>query len=59
LQISFGQKGTPAMSAPFLVMFPPALQVEFAVVHHIPVPDLAAFAAAFSAWSGETYTLAA
>jgi hypothetical protein len=37
----------------------PALQVEFAVVHHIPVPDLKTFAAAFSAWSGESYPLAA
>ncbi|MCO5066766.1 MAG: hypothetical protein M9924_20540 [Rhizobiaceae bacterium] len=37
----------------------PALQVEFAVAHHIPVPDPKAVAAAFSAWSGESYPLAA
>lgn len=43
----------------FLGEVTPALQVEFAVVHHIPIPDLKAFAAAFSAWSGENYPLAA
>lgn len=43
----------------FLAEVPPALQVEFAAMHHIRVPDLKAFAAAFSAWSGESYPLAA
>lgn len=43
----------------FLGEVSPALQVEFAAVHHIPVPDLKAFASAFSAWSGESYPLAA
>lgn len=43
----------------FLAEVPPALQVEFAAMHHIRVPDLKAFAAAFSAWSGERYPLAA
>jgi hypothetical protein len=43
----------------FLGEVSPALQIEFAVVNHIPVPDLKAFAATFSAWSGESYPLAA
>lgn len=43
----------------FLGEIPPALQVEFAAVNHIPLSDLKAFAAAFSAWSGESYPLAA
>lgn len=37
----------------------PELQIAFALAHHIPVTDLKAFAAAFSAWSGESYPLAA
>ena len=37
----------------------PALQIEFAAEHQILAPDLKAFASAFSAWSGESYPLAA
>ncbi|PBB22707.1 hypothetical protein FJV83_35995 [Mesorhizobium sp. WSM4307] len=52
-------KQHPGHVSAFLGEVPPALQIEFAVVHDIPVPDLKAFAAAFSAWSGESYPLAA
>lgn len=52
-------KQHPGHVSTFLGEVSPALQVEFAAVHHIPVPALKAFAAAFSAWSGETYPLAA
>jgi len=52
-------KQHPGHISVFLGEVPPALQVEFAVVHHIPLHDLKAFAAAFSAWSGESYPLAA
>ncbi|RJT30798.1 hypothetical protein D3227_29800 [Mesorhizobium waimense] len=52
-------KQHPGHISAFLGEVPPSLQVEFAVVHHIPVPDLKTFAAAFSAWSGESYPLAA
>lgn len=52
-------KQHPGHISAFLGEVPPALQVEFAVVHHIQVPDLKAFAAAFSAWSGESYPHAA
>lgn len=34
-------------------------QVEFATAHEIPVAALKAFALKFSAWSGESYPLAA
>ncbi|MFC3320453.1 hypothetical protein [Mesorhizobium cantuariense] len=50
-------KQHPGHISAFLGEVPLALQVELAVVHHIPVPDLKAFAAAF--WSGESYPLAA
>jgi hypothetical protein len=36
-----------------------AQQIEFAAVHNIPVPTLKAFAVEFSAWTGESYPLAA
>ncbi|MFI0848726.1 hypothetical protein [Mesorhizobium sp. IMUNJ 23232] len=52
-------KQHPGHVSTFLGEVSPLLQVEFAAVHHIPVPDLQAFAAAFSAWSGESYPLAA
>lgn len=52
-------KQHPGHVSAFLGEVPLALQVEFAMVHHIPVPDLKTFAAAFSAWSGERYPLAA
>ncbi|MFD2052245.1 hypothetical protein ACFSQT_03665 [Mesorhizobium calcicola] len=52
-------KQHPGHVSAFLGEVPLALQVEFAVVHHIPVLDLKAFATAFSAWSGESYPLAA
>ncbi len=52
-------KHHPGHVSAFLGEVSPELQVEFAVVHHIPVADLKAFAAAFSAWSGESYPLAA
>ena len=52
-------KQHPGHVSTFLGEVSPALQVEFAAVHYIPVPDLKAFAAAFSAWSGESYPLVA
>lgn len=52
-------KQHPGHVSTFLGEVSPALQVEFAAVHYIPVVDLKAFAAAFSAWSGESYPLAA
>lgn len=52
-------KQHPGHVSTFLGEVSPALQVEFAAVHHITVLDLKAFAAAFSAWSGESYPLAA
>ena len=52
-------KQHPGHVSAFLGEVPPTLQVEFAVMHDIPVPDLKALAAAFSAWSGESYPLAA
>ena len=52
-------KQHPGHVSTFFAEVSPALQVEFAVEHQIPVPDLKAFAAAFSAWSGESYPIAA
>lgn len=52
-------KQHPGHVSAFLGEIPAALQIEFAAAHHIPAPDLKAFAAAFSAWSGESYPLAA
>ncbi|RWL88907.1 MAG: hypothetical protein EOR68_32000 [Mesorhizobium sp.] len=52
-------KQHPGHVSAFFGEVPPALQVEFAAAHHISVADLKAFAAAFSAWSGESYPLAA
>lgn len=49
----------PGHISAFLGEVPPALQVEFADAHQIPVPTLKAFAVAFGAWSGENYPLAA
>lgn len=52
-------KQHPGHVSTFLGEVSPAMQLEFAAVHHIPTPDLKAFAAAFSGWSGEHYPLAA
>lgn len=52
-------KQHPGHVSAFLGEVPAALQVEFAFAHHIPVADLKVFAATFSAWSGESYPLAA
>lgn len=52
-------KQHPGHVSTFLGEVSPSLQVEFAAVHHIPVTDLQAFAVTFSAWSGESYPLAA
>jgi hypothetical protein len=43
----------------FLGEVPVEQQMEFAAAHHIAFDDLKAFAARFSAWSGESYQLAA
>ncbi|MDB5614965.1 MAG: hypothetical protein JWQ22_2618 [Devosia sp.] len=43
----------------FLGDVPIESQIEFADEHHISLGDLKAFASTFSAWSGETYNLAA
>lgn len=51
-------KQHPGHVSAFLGDVSPALQVEFAMVHHIPIPELKTVAAAFSAWSGERYPLA-
>lgn len=51
-------KQHPGHVSAFLGDVSPALQVEFAMVRHIPIPELKTFAAAFSAWSGERYPLA-
>lgn len=50
-------KQHPGHVSTFLGEVSPALQMEFAALHHIPAPDLKAFAVAFSA--GESYPLAA
>jgi len=52
-------KQHPGHVSAFLGEVPLAQQVEFANAHHIAVNDLKAFAAEFSAWSGESYPLAA
>jgi len=52
-------KQHPGHISAFFGEVPLAQQVEFATAHHIPVDHLKAFATAFSAWSGETYPLAA
>lgn len=52
-------KQHPGHISAFLGEVPLAQQVEFATAHHIAVDDLKAFAAKFSAWSGESYPLAA
>lgn len=43
----------------FLGEVPIESQIEFADEHHISLGELKAFASTFSAWSGETYKLAA
>ncbi len=52
-------KQHPGQVSAFLGEVPLAQQVEFAAAYHIPVAALKAFAANFSAWSGESYQLAA
>lgn len=49
----------PGHVSAFLGEVPATLQIEFAADHDIPIAELKAFAAAFSAWSGESYPLAA
>ncbi|MEQ1955459.1 hypothetical protein [Mesorhizobium sp. CN2-181] len=49
----------PGHVSTFLCEAFPALQVEFASLHHIAVPDQKAFAAAFATWESESYPLAA
>jgi hypothetical protein len=52
-------KQHPGHVSAFLGEVPLAQQVEFAIAHQIAIDDLKAFAAKFSAWSGESYPLAA
>jgi hypothetical protein len=52
-------KEFPGQVSVFLGEVPLAQQVEFAVAHDIPLGSLKALASDFSAWSGETYPLAA
>jgi hypothetical protein len=52
-------KQHPGHISVFLGEVPDTLQVKFAEMHHIPIAELKNFAAAFSAWSGESYPLAA
>lgn len=52
-------KQHPGHVSAFFAEVPVAQQVEFAAAHSIPVPALKAFAVEFSAWSGESYPLAA
>jgi len=52
-------KQHPGQVSSFLGEVAPAQQIEFAAAYHIPVDDLKAFAGDFSAWSGESYPLAA
>lgn len=52
-------KQYPGQVSAFLGEVPVEQQVEFAAAHQIGVDDLKAFAALFSAWSGETYKIAA
>ncbi|UVK48397.1 hypothetical protein BPNPMPFG_008070 (plasmid) [Mesorhizobium sp. AR07] len=48
----------PGHISAFFGEVPLAQQVEFAIAHDIAVHDLKAFAAQFSAWSGESSPLA-
>ncbi|MER9470823.1 hypothetical protein NKI82_34385 [Mesorhizobium sp. M0482] len=52
-------KQYPGQVSTFLGEVPVEQQMEFAAARQIAVDDLKAFAAHFSAWSGETYQLAA
>jgi hypothetical protein len=52
-------KQYPGQVSAFLGEVPVQQQVEFAAAHQIAVDDLKAFAARFSAWSGETYQIVA
>jgi len=52
-------KSHPGHVSAFFGEVPIAQQVEFAAVHHISTDDLKALAIEFSAWSGESYPLAA
>lgn len=52
-------KQHPGHVSAFFGEVPLVQQVEFAAAHHIPFAALKAFAVEFSAWSGESYPLAA
>jgi hypothetical protein len=52
-------KQHPGHVSAFLGEVPVAQQVEFAAVHQISADDLKALALEFSAWSGESYPIAA
>ncbi len=52
-------KQYPGQVSALLGEVPVEQQMEFAAAHQIAVDDLKAFAAHFSAWSGESYQLAA
>ena len=52
-------KQHPGHVSAFFGEVPLAQQVEFAAAHDLAVPALKAFAVEFSAWSGESYPLAA
>lgn len=47
----------PGQVSSFLGEVPVEQQMEFAAAHHIRIDDLKAFAALFSAWSGENYQI--
>ena len=52
-------KQYPGQVSSFLGEVPFEQQMAFAIAHQIAIDDLKAFAALFSAWSGETYKIAA
>lgn len=52
-------KQHPGHISAFFGEVPLARQVEFAAAHHIAIDELKVLANAFSAWSGESYPLAA
>ena len=52
-------KRYPGQVSSFLGEVPVERQIEFAAAHDIRVDDLKAFAVQFSAWTGETYQIAA
>jgi hypothetical protein len=52
-------KQYPGQVSSFFQEVPVAQQMEFAAAHHIGADALKAFALLFSAWSGETYQIAA